>query len=51
MKKSLQFTKILVLSVLTVFFFASCASAKISSQAKTPNTVDADSTVVVQEAK
>lgn len=51
MRKSLQFTRILVLSALTVFFFAGCASTKVSSQAKTPNTVDADSTVVVQEAK
>lgn len=51
MRKALQFLRILVISALTVFFFASCASTKISSQAKTPNTVDTDSTVVVQEAK
>lgn len=51
MKKTNNFSKLLVIGVLCTFIFAACASTKVTSQAKTPNTVDSDSSVLIDEAK
>ncbi len=47
----MKISKLLMLGVVLASIFVSCASTKVTSQAKTPNSIDADSSVSVEEAR
>lgn len=47
----MKLIKLFVVCVVASFVLASCAATKVTSQAKTPNSIDTDSAVSIQEAK
>ncbi len=47
----MKLIKLFAVFVVASFILASCATTKVTSQAKTPNSIDTDSSVSIQEAK